>query len=52
MRLFDEGEIESGKEILNKQAEIMVEKAQTLNDTELLEESQLVYKQLENFEYS
>lgn len=52
MRLFDEGNIESGKELLFMQASSMAEKAQAHNDLELLAESQVIFSQLENFEYT
>lgn len=52
MRLFDAGNMEMGKHILSKQAAKMADKANALNDMELMEESQALYKQLENFYYS
>ena len=52
MRLFDQGEIESGKEILHMQATQMAEKATKLDDEELMAESQMLFNQLDNFEYS
>ena len=41
-----------GKDILSKQAAKLADKAHTLKDMELMEESQALYKQLENFHYS
>jgi Ca-activated chloride channel homolog len=52
LELFDDGEIEAGKELLYKQAKQMSEKAVYMNDEELMKESKELYSQLDNFEYS
>jgi Ca-activated chloride channel homolog len=52
MQHFDHGDFEVGKEMLYKQATHMSEKAAMMNDPELLKESQELFSQLENFEYS
>jgi Ca-activated chloride channel homolog len=52
MNLFDSGDYESGQKILYTQAVTMFEKAKALNDGELLAESQVIFQQLEDFQYT
>ena len=52
MHLFDEGDLETGKNVLYAQAAIMAEKAESMQDSELMKESQMIIEKLEDFEYS
>jgi Ca-activated chloride channel homolog len=52
MDLFDEGNVETGKAILQEQAAKMSNLATATKDEELMLESNLLFNQLENFNYS
>jgi len=49
---FDRGDTETGKKLLQRQADAMLLAAIRSEDEELREEAQLLYSQLEQFEYS
>ena len=50
--LFDNGDLDAGKTLLQQQADQMLLAAVQSNDAELREEAQLLYSQLEDFTYS
>lgn len=52
MNAFDEGDYEAGHTIMKENATKLVIMADNLNDVELKEESDMLFSQIENFEYS
>jgi Ca-activated chloride channel family protein len=50
--LFDSGDIEAGKQLLQKQADHMLLASVKTDDAQLREEAQVLYSQLENFSYN
>jgi Ca-activated chloride channel family protein len=50
--LFDSGDIEGGKQLLQQQADHMLLASVKADDAQLREEAQILYSQLENFPYS
>ena len=49
---FDSGDEESGKKLLQAQADTLLRSALLMEDKELYEEARMLYSKLENFEYS
>jgi Ca-activated chloride channel family protein len=52
MRAFDEGNYETGQSLMKENATKLAVMANDLNDVELKEESDMLFSQMENFEYS
>lgn len=52
MQAFDAGDIERGQMLIRSQADQMNQMANELNDSDLLQESMVLYSQLNDFEYN
>jgi Ca-activated chloride channel family protein len=52
MNAFDEGDYEAGHTLMKENATKLAVMADNLNDVELKEESDMLFSQIENFEYS
>jgi Ca-activated chloride channel family protein len=52
MKAFDDGDYETGQTLMKENASKLAVMADSLNDNELKEESNMLFSQMENFEYS